>query len=31
MSVTIGFKLYNLVYTGTECRGLSLKKVSRKA
>ena len=26
MSVTIGFELYYLVHTGTECRGLSLKK-----
>ena len=26
LSVTIGFELYNLVHTGTECRGLSLKK-----
>jgi hypothetical protein len=26
MSVTIGFELYNWVHTGTECRGLSLKK-----
>lgn len=28
LSVTIGFELYNWVHIGTECRGLSLKKVA---